>query len=113
MRYIVRILVVLMMVWILSYMCSASDTMEWRVSLITEAYMAIYCGQPQSVTRNFFNGPWKYAGALDETATSGDELDAPFTLIEGQRIWCYARILREDGRLSGKFREKCTVSAGI
>lgn len=87
------------------------DSLPWTSD--TEAYMAIYCGQPQGATRNFFGGPWKYAGALAQDATSGDTVTAPFTLVTGQKIWCYARIIREDGRLSGKFRDDSIVTAGI
>lgn len=80
-----------------------------------DAYLFVYQGRPQLVTRNFFNGPWKYMGKIDGDSvtppTSGTELDAPMTLVEGQKVFCYARIQRADGRLSEPMYGSCTVAA--
>lgn len=76
------------------------------------AKMYVYAGEPQNKTRNFFKGPWKLAGVIANGATSGDQLSSPFTLVTGQKIWCYARIQRADGRLSNPFRSDVLVTAG-
>ena len=86
------------------------DSLPWAGEV--GATMMVYMGQPQNATRNYFNGPWKYAGKLTSTSTSPTALDAPFTVVAGQKIWCYARIQRADGRLSGKFRYAGTAVTG-
>jgi len=71
-------------------------------------YLFIYMGSPQNPQRNFFAGPWKYAGKVEgdgaSAPTSPATISVPFAATEGQRIWVYARILRADGRLSERFR---------
>jgi len=76
------------------------------------AKMYIYAGEPQNPTRNFFKGPWKLAGSLSNGAETGAKIDSPYTLVTGQKIWCYARIQRADGRLSNPFRGDVLVTAG-
>jgi hypothetical protein len=73
--------------------------------------MHVFQGQPQLATRNYFNGPWKIAGNLPDHDDGSVELNAPYTLVAGQKIWCYARIDRIDGRLSNPFVAACTVAA--
>ncbi|MCJ7778104.1 MAG: hypothetical protein MUP16_07315, partial [Sedimentisphaerales bacterium] len=79
------------------------------------AIMLVYQGQPRGQTRNFFNGPWKYAGAVGGVAAPGAQspatLAAVFTLTLGQLVTCYARIRRADGRLSEPFTASFTVGA--
>lgn len=83
------------------------DTFEWVDE--DDAYLSIEIGKPQSPTRNFFNGPYRW-----ELGIAGDSVAAPtspdgptavtgWTLLEGQVAWCRARILREDGRVSKVF----------
>ena len=85
---------------------SYDDGMDW--ASVTGAYMIVYGGQPQNAQRNFFAGPWKVFGVIagvDAAPPEGPNITAsPFALTEGQRLWCYARILKLDGRLSEKFR---------
>lgn len=89
------------------------NTAEWA----TEAggFLHVLMGQPQNVTRNFFNGPYRYAGsvvgATPVAPTSPAELTPPFTLIAGQKVWCQLRVQRADGRLSEPFRVDCTVTS--
>lgn len=74
----------------------------------------VYQGQPQLITRNFFNGPWKYTGKVDGSEippTTGEELDAAMTLVEGQKVFCYSRIARADGRLSEPMYASAVVLA--
>jgi len=81
----------------------------------TGARMFLEQGQPQNKQRNFFNGPWKYAGVL--SGVTGSPIVSPqvapvvFAVAEGQRCWIYARILRADGRLSEPFRADCFCAA--
>jgi len=82
------------------------NTMDWANE--TGGFLAVYMGKPQSASRNFFGGPFRFAGAIlgDDTTppTSGEELDPPFTLTETQKVWCEARIIRLDSRCSTRFR---------
>jgi len=79
------------------------------------AQMFVYMGTPRQITRNFFNGPWKCAGAITGVANPGvqspTDLVAPMTLILGQLVTCYARIWRIDGRISEPFTSTFTVTA--
>ena len=75
------------------------------------SFLLIEMGEPQNATRNFFNGPWRRTAILVPVDTSPKEVDPCFTLVLGQKIWCYGRIFRADARLSQPFRASCTVSA--
>ena len=70
-------------------------------------FLLVYMGKPQNATRNFFAGPWKYAGKVvgdaEQLPTSPQLITAPMTIILGQRIFIYCRVLRADGRLSTEF----------
>lgn len=86
---------------------------DWVIEAGAE--MMVYMGQPRQKTRNFFNGPWKYAGSLLGIAspplTNPTTIAAPMTLVLGQLVTCYARIRRADGRLSEPFTSTFTVAA--
>lgn len=88
------------------------STRDWASE--NGAFMAIYMGQPQNATRNFFDGPWNYAGKIEGDSTtpptSPAVMTAPFTITEGQKAWAYARIVRADGRVSSPFR--CDANMG-
>lgn len=70
-------------------------------------FLVKYQGSPQNAQRNFFGGPYRYIGTIDGAVSPptspDDETPIPFVITEGQAQWCYARILRADGRLSEKF----------
>lgn len=89
------------------------DNLDWAGE--DDAYMAVYCGTPQNSTRNFYAGPWRYAGKFSgDTAvpiSSPLTLTAPFQIAENQKIWCQARIVRADGRLSQQFRDDAVCGA--
>lgn len=80
-----------------------------------DAHMFIFTGNPQNAQRNFFNGPWGYAGAIAGDAVAAPASPATFTttqvIAEGQKLWTYGRIVRADGRLSEPFRGDVLVSA--
>lgn len=69
-----------------------------------DSYMMVYQGVPQLATRNFFGGPWRYMDKIEGDSitppTSPVTMTAPFTLVEDQKVWCYARIVRADGRVT-------------
>lgn len=77
--------------------------------------LIVHCGQPQNPTRNFFAGPWRYAGKIDGDAvtppSSPATIDLPFVATQGQNVWFYYRILRADGRVSNPFRFQTVVNA--
>lgn len=83
------------------------DTFEWCDE--DDAYMSIEIGKPQSPTRNFFNGPYRFhAGIAGDGVAAPTTPDGPtavtaWTLIETQVAWCRARILRADGRVTKVF----------
>jgi len=82
------------------------DTQPWCD--LDEAYMHLFVGRPQNPQRNFFNGPWTIAAAIEGDSasppTSPEAIASPVVFVEGQRIWVYARIQLPDGRLSQPFR---------
>lgn len=71
------------------------------------AYISVEMGLPQSPSRNFFGGPYRWAGSEEGDSvtppTSPFTITAPFTLVEGQKVWCRARIIRADARCSTQF----------
>lgn len=83
------------------------DTFEWCDE--DDAYMSIEIGNPQSPSRNFFGGPYRFhAGIAGDSVAAPTSPDGPtavtcWTLIEAQKVWVRARILRADGRVSTAF----------
>lgn len=82
---------------------------------LTLSTFNVYMGQPRKQTRNFFAGPWKYGGAeigvTGAPPASPFTFSAPYTLVLGQLVTCYARIRMADGRLSEPFTASFTVAA--
>lgn len=78
---------------------------DWNI--IDDGLMSVYMGRPKPSSHNYFGGPWRFADAIEgDTAsppTSPETMTAPFTLVEGQKIWCQARIQEADGRVSTLF----------
>lgn len=72
-----------------------------------DAWFSVEMGSPQNPTRNFFGGPWRFGGSEEGDSvtppTSPFTFTAPFTLIEGQKVWCRASIIRADARVSTRF----------
>jgi len=89
------------------------DTMDWLDE--DNAWLTMFCGQPQNAQRNFFAGPWKLwhtiAGNSVAPPVTPEDANSPFVLTEGQHVWVYGRIARADGRLSIPFRDDCLVGA--
>jgi len=89
------------------------DTLDWDNE--DGGYLVYYQGRPQNATRNFFAGPWRLlsftAGATGVPVASPVVEAAVFTLVEGQRVWVKARIIRADGRMGGEFSDDFIVAA--
>jgi len=81
------------------------DTLDWNADL---GWLSIYMHQPKGQSINFFGGPFRQAGALEgDTATPLESpltIAAPYTLTEGQKGICEARIINPDGNVSNRFR---------
>lgn len=79
------------------------------------AGMYLFDGRPQNATRNFFKGPYRgvtWLGGIQPPGNISPQTHTGlFTLIEGQKIWCRARIVRVDGRVSELFEASCVVTA--
>ncbi len=89
------------------------DTKPWVDE--DDAALLIYMGTPQNQTKNFFNGPWRLAGAIlgDGTTppTTPATIAVPFPVTELQKVFVYGRISRADGRLSETFQISGDVGA--
>jgi len=89
------------------------NTLAWANE--DDGHLIKFVGLPQNPQRNFFGGPWRLCGTVDgdsETPPSSpDAQDSPWPIVEGQRLWAYARISRADGRLSQPFRADALVGA--
>jgi len=81
------------------------DALDWLDE--DGAYLEIEMGEPKKDSINFFGGPWRFADAIEGDSvtapTTPTDIDPPFTLIEGQKVWCRAKIIRADGRVSNAF----------
>jgi len=79
------------------------------------AALLVYMGVPQDDSIEFFDGPWRYAGAIlgDDTTppVTGDAVACPYPVAAGQKIFTRAKIIRADGRLSDSFRTSIIASA--
>lgn len=87
------------------------NTLPWAAEV--GSYMFKFEGSPQNPQRNFFGGPWRYLGNIDGAvvppSSPDSETPIPFVVTELQRLWCYARIARLDGRISEPFRSDAFV----
>lgn len=87
--------------------------LPWNI--IDDGFMLVQMGTPINLSRNFFKGPYRIAGALDgNTAiplTSPQVLPAPFPVQVGQKVFAQARVMEPDGRVSAQFRTSIAVSA--
>ncbi|MCK5601254.1 hypothetical protein KAR91_05285 [Candidatus Pacearchaeota archaeon] len=88
-------------------------TMDWATE--DGAFMFLFSGKPQNPQRNFFAGPWRITARLSGVdpgpLISPIATESEYAIAEGQRIWCYGRISRADGRISLPFRDSVLVGA--
>ena len=89
------------------------DTMEWAD--LDDCGLLIYSGIPVNPTRNFFNGPFRFADIIEGDSgtppTTPAEVASPFVFQEAQLVYAKARISLPDGRLSSFFRLGSTAVA--
>lgn len=74
-----------------------------------EAAMVVQMGLPQDDSIGFFAGPWRHAGVLlgdsvTPLTTPDSNIDVPFEVADGQKVWTRAKIIRADGRVSDWFQ---------
>ncbi len=92
---------------------SFNETLTW----VSEdgAGLLVSVGLPQPPSRNFFATPYRFADAIGGDSSSPEtspvEINSPWTLGTGQKIWIRARITRADGRLSTFFTTTTIVEA--
>jgi len=90
------------------------DGFDWCAE--DDAYLIMHQGQPVSSSHNFFGGPWRRCAyiegntAVPTTSPANGLPNIGFPIIEGQKIWWKARIVRADGRLSNPFRCDPTIA---
>ena len=72
------------------------------------AAMIVQMGLPKNDSIEFFNGPWRHAGAIEGDSvaapTTPETFAVPFVVADEQKVWVRAKILRADGRLSDWFQ---------
>lgn len=74
----------------------------WGVGADDKRAIYLYQGLPQLISRNFFNGPWRFMDIIDATegAAGTGTYAAVFPFALGQRQWFQARVGTASGRLT-------------
>lgn len=89
-----------------------TNTDDWASE--DDAAMLVLCSRGVNATRNYFKGPYRYAHKIEGDSgtppTSPASVTLPFAVAVGQKIFCQARVIRADGRLSTPFRGGGTVT---
>lgn len=89
-----------------------NNALDWANEV--GGHLLVHCGTPQNSTRNFFKGPYRYAGKVNggvAPPASPATIATAFTYLAGQKVWVQCRVARADGRLSEFFRASCSVGA--
>lgn len=88
-----------------------TDTDAWAND--DDAAMIILASRGQNPSRNFFKGPYRFAGVIEGDSvtppTSPAAITSPFPLVAGQRQFIQVRVTQGDGRLATPFRDFDTV----
>jgi hypothetical protein len=75
----------------------------------------VYAGIPKSPNIEFFDGPWRLAGAIEGDLalppSTPEVIAEPWVVALDQKQWVYGRIGRADGRLTERFRAELFVAA--
>lgn len=73
-----------------------------------DAAMLVYVSRGVNPARNYFKGPYRYAGAILGNSvlapTNPTTLTSPFAYANGQSVFYRVRVTRADGRLASSFR---------
>ena len=88
-----------------------TNTLPWANE--ENGKLCVFQGQPILGNRNFFKGPWRYAGKITGHLV-GPPADpytvaCSFPVAAGQLVYVKFRVSRADGRLSEPFLCHCTV----
>lgn len=77
--------------------------------------MCVFISRGQNASRNYFKGPYRYAGRINGNATTAPTSPAtitvPFALTAGQRVFVRVVVTRADGRVSSDFLGNAVVTA--
>lgn len=81
------------------------DTMDWCSE--DGAALIVHAGRPQKSTRNFYNGPWLYAGKISGNSVTPPTSPAVITnespVKPEQKLFTKSIITRADGQTSNPF----------
>lgn len=90
------------------------DSDNWAANV--GGFLLVYVGSPQSAGIGYFKGPWRYGGKITGAVipeTSPYEVQSPFVLSVGQKLWLKCRVVQVDGRVSNPiYLGPSTVVAG-
>lgn len=88
------------------------DTRDWLDE--DGGAMIVQMGLPQNDSIEFFNGPWRHAGAIEGDSvtppTTPATIAVPYPVADDQKVWVRAKILRADGRVSDWFQGIAVVA---
>ena len=89
------------------------DSLDWCG--LDGAGLSIFMGTPQNPGRKSFDGPYRFAGAVEGNlatpVTSPQVIAVTKPVVAGQRVWVQAQILEDDGRMSNRFQHDSSVGA--
>lgn len=92
---------------------SFDNTDSWAIE--TDGALLVYVGRPFSASRNFFKGPYRFAGTVlgDDTTppTSPAAIPSPFVMTEGQKVGIRYVAVQADSRISPQVRDSEIVGA--
>jgi len=82
---------------------------------VTGSAMLVYLSMPQNVGKQYFAGPYRYAGkiagATGSPPSSPATIAVPWPIVEDQAMFGKIVVVREDARLSSPFRGRAVVGA--
>jgi len=78
------------------------DNTGWGPGADLKYWLCFYQGQPQLVSRFFYNGPWRFMSAAGTVAGAlgTQTLPAEFSFALAQKVWFQARMISQSGRTS-------------
>lgn len=90
-----------------------TNTDAWANEALS--FMAVYASRPQNPSINFFTGPYLLTeiilGDITTPPTSPAQIDVPFPIVVGQRLFWRVVVSRNDGRYSSTQRQFAPVAA--
>lgn len=96
-----------------NFQISFAPTDDWAND--DDGAMLLYGSRAINVTRNFFKGPYRFAGLVQGNSTtpptSPATISSPFPLVETLALHVRAIALTGDGRVSSDFRDVDAIGA--